>query len=40
MWWHRTPVNKGIEKGPSGMLRNTRNADARQHKGQNLGAAS
>jgi hypothetical protein len=36
----RTPVNKGKMKGRSGMLPNTRNADARQQKGQNVGAAS
>jgi hypothetical protein len=29
-----------MKKGRSGMLRNTRNADARQQKGQKVGAAS
>jgi hypothetical protein len=32
-------VNRGKEKGRSGMLRNTRNADVRQQKGHNVEAA-
>src|SRR5215210_1195683 len=36
----RTPVNRDKKKGRSGMLQNTKYADARQQKGQNVGAAS